>query len=72
MFLTLMKRYILEKSSKFLGKFLEKIYEKLLDELSSTVGIFYLFVLIIRWNEDSVKGLNLNTLINKRGELRFW
>lgn len=48
MFLTLMKRYILEKSSKFLGKFLEKIYEKLLDELSSTIGIFYLFVLIIR------------------------
>ncbi len=43
-----MKRYILEKSSKFLGKFLEKIYEKLLDELSSAIGIFYLFVLIIR------------------------
>lgn len=42
-----MERYILEKSSKFLGKFLEKIYEKLLDELSSMVGIYFLFVLII-------------------------
>jgi len=47
MLITLLERYILEKSSKFLGKFLEKIYEKLLDELSSTVGIYYLFVLII-------------------------
>jgi len=41
MFITFMERYILEGSSKFLGKFFPKIYEKLLDELSSTVGIYF-------------------------------